>query len=166
MRSTVGVYNTHAEAVAAVKTLRSSGYPEKNLSIIGKVHKGEGNDPDTAGDAHLMNVAGTEVGVGALAGTTLGVLAGIGVLAIPGLGFLYGAGAIAGAIAGFDIGLIGGGIVSALTLPGVKDDAATGYDSHLKEGRFLVVVHGTEEEVARAKDIMHTHGTHNALDMH
>lgn len=94
------------------------------------------------------------------------MLTGIGLLAIPGLGFLYGAGALAGAIAGFDIGLIGGGIISALTIPGVKHDVAKEYETQLKEGKFLVIAHGSEEEVNRAKEIMHRHGTHTTLETH
>ena len=164
MKTAVGVYSTHGDAVHAIKVLKDNGYPAEKLSILGKVNEAA-NELETK-DEKLMKVAGTEVGIGAIAGTTAGILTGIGLFAIPGLGFLFGAGALAGAIAGFDIGLIGGGVVSALTIPGMKTDAAKKYEKELDAGRFLVIAQGTEEEIKRAEEILKGHGTHTVLDMH
>jgi len=163
MKTAIGVYNTHAEAVNALKELQNAGYPTKNVSILGKV-----NEEDVNRDSFTSNekVAGAEVGSTVLLGSTLGILTGIGVFAIPGFGFLYGAGALIGAIAGFDIGLLGGGVISALTLSGVKDDHSKEYETAIKSGKFLLIAQGSEEEVNRAKDILHSHGTHSTLAAH
>lgn len=161
MKTVVGVYSTHDEAVAAVKALKEEGYIDNQISMIGKV-KNTGED----NEAHLMNTAAAEIGVTTVAASTLGVLTGLGIFAIPGLGFLYGAGALVGAIAGFDIGLIGGGIISALTLPGMKNDIAKDYDKELQEGKILVIVQGSPEEVAEAKSHLGKLSTHSTLEVH
>ena len=161
MKTVVGVYNTHEEALDALRTLKEQGYIDAQLSIIGKV-KNTGDDDES----HLMNTAAKEIGVTAIAGSTLGVLAGLGIFAIPGLGFLYGAGALVGAIAGFDIGLIGGGLISALTLPGMNSDIAKQYDKELHDGKILVIVQGSEAEIAEAKEHLSGFGKHATLEVH
>ena len=165
MKATVAVYNNHDEAVAAVKELKKSGYPTKRVSIIGK---GEKLTPEerAMNDRKITNIEGAGAGIGATVGSTLGILTGVGVFAIPGFGWLVGAGALVGAIAGLDIGLLGGGIVGALSVSAIKDHHAKDYDAHLHQGKFLVIVQGNEEEVNRAKDILHAHGTHTNLDVH
>lgn len=113
-----------------------------------------------------MAIAGAEVGIGALAGSVLGVLTGVGIFAIPGVGFLYGAGALVGAIAGFDFGIIGGGIASALTVAGISSDDTKQYEEVLKAGKFLVIAQGNEEEVTRAKNVLETHGNLVSITQH
>src|SRR5262249_43243551 len=109
--------------------------------------------------------AGKGVGIGVLAGSTLGVLTGVGVFAIPGVGFLFGAGGLVGAIAGVDFGLIGGGIFSGLFFRLYKEDHEKN-DQYLKEGKFLLIIHGSEKETEHAKEILHQHGEHIELQRH
>lgn len=86
------------------------------------------------------------VAIGTVLGTTLGVLTGVGLLAIPGLGVLFGAGAIVGALGGFQLGVVTGGVTSILVDMGVDDDHVE-YEQHLKEGRFLLLYDGTDQEI-------------------
>ncbi len=158
MKSTIGVYKTHDDAINALKELKNAGFNTKHVSLIGKAEQKE--------DTDLLTVAGTEVGIGALTGTTIGLLTGVGLFAIPGLGFLFGAGALVGAIAGFDFGLLGGGVVSALTLSNLHKQVGDEYDTAIKEGRFLLIVQGSDDEVAQAEHILETHGTHTRLNTH
>jgi hypothetical protein len=162
MKSTVGVYEIQSDALAAVNALKAAGYSNKHVSLVGRT---------TASDSEMsseetkdMNISATGLGIGAVAGSALGILTGLGLLAIPGLGILYGAGALAGAIAGLDAGLIGGGIVSALTIAGTDNDAK--YHEHLSAGRYLVVVQGTAEEVTQAHKVLDQLGTHHELSSH
>lgn len=166
MRTVVGVYEDHHKAVAAVRELKKAGFNTKQISLIGKVQDTAGLEDVAEDDSERMKIAGTEIGVTALAGSTIGLLTGIGVFAIPGLGFLFGAGALVGAIAGFDLGLIGGGIISALTLPGVKGDTAKQYEKEVSEGKLLLVVQGTEQEVHEAEALLSGHGQHSGLEKH
>ncbi len=164
MKSALGVYDSHDKAVQAVIELKEAGFPVKQLSIIGKAETEVVDDQLHVTPKDPIKVAG--VGAGTAVGATLGILTGVGLFAIPGLGFLYGAGALVGAIAGFDFGLIGGGIASVLTTVGVKDENVKKYHEDLEAGRFIVVAHGTEAEVNHAKDILHAHDTHEDLDIH
>jgi len=164
MKSTIGVYDSHDKAVEAVIELKEAGFPVKQLSIIGKAQTEVVDD-----QLHVMPkdpIKAGGLGAGTAIGATLGILTGVGLFAIPGLGFLYGAGALVGAIAGFDAGLIGGGIASVLTTVGVKDDNVKKYHDILEEGKFIVVAQGSEKEVNHAKDILHEHDTHDDLHLH
>lgn len=161
MNTAIGIYNDHELAVVAVQQLKASNFPLDRLTIMGKA---ETEVVDSA--MHIMpknpiSLAG--VSSGTAIGTALGILTGVGIFAIPGLGFLYGAGALVGAIAGFDFGLIGGGIASALATIGVKDENELKYHNALEAGKFLLIVHGSEEDVNNARAILHLHGTHNDI---
>ncbi len=164
MKATIGVYNTHEEAVEAVKELKSGGYPVKHLSIIGKLHTEHVDDKLHISEKYPLKLGGIEVG--SALGVTLGVLTGVGLFAIPGVGFLFGAGALTGAIAGFDFGLMGGGIASAFMNLGMDENLAKQYQAELMDGKCLVVAHGSSKEMAQAKEILAKHGTHTALDTH
>ncbi len=164
MNATIGIYDTHDLAVEAIQELKDGGYPVKQLSIMGKAHT-----EVVDGEMHIMPknpIKATSLGVGTVLGTTLGVLAGVGVFAIPGLGFLYGAGAVVGAIAGFDFGLIGGGIASAMATVGVKDENLKKYHDALDAGKFVVIAHGTEDDLKKAHAILDEHGKHSDIEIH
>lgn len=162
MKSTVGIYKTHEEAFEAVKALQKNGLSVKNLSIIGKADVVEDHLRVRSTDP----AAAAGVSVGAIAGPILGVLTGVGIISIPGFGFLFGAGALVGALAGFDMGIVGGGIVTLLTTLFTNKEKVVRYHEHLNEGKFLVVAQGTEEEVDQAKGILSDHGQHIELHTH
>lgn len=177
MKATIGVYENQVKALAAIQELKSSGYPESQISIIthsktehhpedpGESEDGQGVDSDEV-YSEPMRIAATGVGIGAVVGPVLGALAGVGMLAIPGLGILVGAGALAGAIAGLDVGIIGGGIISALAIARINKHHEDLYQEHLQEGRYLVVAHGTELEIERAREVLESHDEHIQLDVH
>lgn len=162
MEQTVGVYPSHQHALKAVEALIEHGFHKENISIIGQAELIDDTLQIKSGE--LIQEA--EVSIGVAAGSVLGVLTGIGIFAIPGLGFLYGAGALIGAIAGFDFGLIAGGVVALLTSIGIKKEHVIRIHEHLKEGRFLVIVQGQHKEVHEAREILHGHGTHIELHIH
>lgn len=164
MKTVIGVYDTHTDAIEAVQALKGAGYSNKNISLIGRV-KGDDKGLET-NDDKLVKTAGAEVGITTVAGATIGILTGIGIFAIPGLGFLYGAGALVGAIAGIDFGIIGGGIVSALTIPGMKEAAAKEYEKEIAAGKTVLVVQGSEEEIKEAERILNDKGMHSMLGAH
>lgn len=176
MRATIGVYEDQSKALAAINELKTAGFPEKQISVLhrssaehpadpGESENGPGIDSDNAYQ-NPMKIAATGVGIGAVVGPVLGALAGVGVLAIPGLGVLVGAGALAGAIAGLDVGIIGGGIISALAIARMNKHHEDLYHEHLEAGRFIVVAHGSEEEIEHARNVLHSHDEHMHLDKH
>lgn len=162
MKSTVGIYDAHEDALEAIKELKRSGYSEKQLSIIGKAELVE--DHLNVKSMNPLKMAGLSVGM--VAGSLVGVLTGLGFFAVPGFGFLYGAGALVGGIGGLDIGVLGGGIVSVLTMLGIKEDEKVKYEQHLRNGLFIVVAQGTPAEVKGAKEILMKHGKHLEVAHH
>lgn len=176
MKATIGVYEDQAKALTAIQELKSAGFPEKQISVLHRSKAGEPADPGEneeglgidSDDAYQnpMRIAATGVGIGAVVGPVLGALAGVGILAIPGLGILVGAGALAGAIAGLDVGIIGGGIISALAIARVNKHHEDLYHDHLEAGRYIVVAQGGEDEIAHAREVLHSHDEHLHLDTH
>lgn len=154
MNNLIVVYDSHDKAIGAITKLKQAGYTSKNLSIIGRADKAR--DTAKLSDKEIINVAGAEVGAGVTLGSVLGVLAGVGVFAIPGLGFLYGAGALVGAIAGFDIGLVAGGVASALTVAGIKVAETKKYDDYIEDGNMLVIAQGSADEIEKAEALLKT----------
>lgn len=152
----VSLYDHHDKAVEAVQLLKAAGFNEKHISLLGRTDVG---DDVQVKDA---KVAARGVGIGAL----VGVLAGIGLVSIPGLGILYGLGAVAGAVAGFDFGVIGGTIVSALAIKNMGKEVADRYEAELKEGKTLLAFAGNEAEIAKARDVLESHGIHTEIAEH
>ena len=163
MKSIIGVYESHDKAVAALQELKNSGYHMDLLSLIGK--------------AELVNnhlyikskvaVEKAELSIGVVAGTVLGILTGVGLFAIPGLGILYGGGAFFGAITGLWGGIVTGGFAAILTTHwGVDEITANRYERHIKDGNFIVVAEGNEEQLTKAHEVLHVHGQAMELNKH
>jgi uncharacterized membrane protein len=162
MKSVVGVYESHIQAIDAVKELKAAGYPVKNISLLGKAIVPE--DHRFLKSNKIVEEA--EVSVGVVTGAVLGVLTGVGIFAIPGLGFLYGAGALIGAIAGFDIGLVGGGLVAILTSVGIDEIHSHRYDQLISENKFIIIIQGNEGEITHARELLHTQSHHMDVNSH
>ena len=162
MKLKVGVYPSHEKAIQAIQALGKANYPLNKVSIIGKAEIIDDHvhvkSFDTVKNSPLM--------IGSIVGPLLGLITGLGVFAIPGFGFLYGAGAVIGAIAGFDLGLVGGGIITLLVTLGIKKESTIKYEEHLAAGKSLVIVEGNLQEIERAEKILHTEGIHLELDSH
>jgi len=156
MESQIAIYDTHEKAVNAIKLLSHQDFPMENVSLLGKAEVVE--DHIQIKSLDTINKVPVIAGMGA--GTLVGLLSGIGVFAIPGFGFLYGAGALVGIIAGLDLGLIAGGAVSLFSYTGIKEEEVVKCEEHLKEGKFMVIVKGSQEEIEKAKNILHTEGSH------
>lgn len=164
MDATIGVYETHDKAIEAVAALKDAGYPVDKVSVIGKTTSEKVDEHMRVTEKNPLKLGGVEAGT--TLGIALGVLTGVGVLAIPGFGFLFGAGAVAGAIAGFDIGLIGGGLATVLLSMGFKKETAAKYQEALKSGKYLLVAEGNKDEVAQAQKVLAQHDTHTGLETH
>ncbi len=159
MKAQIAVYTTHENAIKALKTLNSNDFPMDIVSLVGKAEILD----DHIHVKSLDNVKNTPAYVGMGAGTLIGILSGIGIFTIPGFGFLYGAGALVGAIAGLDLGIVTGGLATVFTRMGVTEDQSVKCEEHLKQGSFMLVINGNEEEVNQAEKILHTEKTHVAL---
>lgn len=161
-RRAVGVFPHHRDAEAAIQELNHSGFPMSQVSLVGR---------DTKNNAHIGDVTDrtkTDEGAkgGAAAGAALGglggLLVGLGALAIPGIGPVIAGGALATALAtaaaGGAIGAAAGGLTGALVGLGIPDDRARYYNDRVNRGDYLVMVDGTDDEIARAEAILRRRG--------
>jgi hypothetical protein len=153
--SVAAIYETHEQAEHAVKELQEAGVDMKSLSIVGR---------DTHTDEHVVGyyTAGDRMkhwgGVGAFWGGFWGLLFGSGLFLIPGLGPILAAGPIvAWIVAGLEGAVVVGGVSAigaGLVSLGIPKDSVLKYDVALKTDKYVLVVHGTPEEVEKAKDII------------
>lgn len=157
----VGVYDTHEAAIVALEALKASGLPVKNMSFISKADVIE----NKLHDSKSNNASNIPVEIGVVLGPILGILAGLSIVAVPGFGIFYGAGAVVGALAGFDFGLIGGGIPTLFLKLGMKDKALV-YQEYLEKGKYIITISGDHELAKKAKVILHTVGLHIDLQHH
>ena len=157
MNAVVASYNTHVEAEAAVEELHKSGFDMKKLSIVGRDYHTEEHVVGFYNAGDRMKYWGK---MGAFWGGIWGLLFGAAFFAIPGLGPVLVAGplvtwiigALEGAAVVGGVSAVGAGLYSF----GIPKDSVLKYDTALKANKFLLVAHGTANEVARAKDIIHT----------
>ena len=162
MKSTVAIYDSHWTALYAVEMLKNKDYPVNQLSIMGMAKTAK--DPKQVTSKKQLKNTSTSIGI--VLGSTLGVLPGAGIFAVPGLGFIFGAGAIKKELAGYIVGLNGEGIVPILKTIGIKNDTIHRYITHIKEGKFLVIAQGHEEEVENAMNILSNSGNHLELTVY
>lgn len=150
MKTSIAVFDSHDKAIASIILLKEHDFPLTQVSLIGQAELVD----DKIHIRSNEKIINTPVIAGSIIGTTVGLLTGIGLFAIPGFGFLFGAGAIVGAIGGFDLGLITGGIGTLLLQIGIENEYAVEYDEHIKSGKFLLMINGTQEEIDLAKKII------------
>ena len=164
--SVVAIYDTHEQAEQAVKSLQEAGVDMKTLSIAGK---------DQHTDEHVVGYYNTGDRMkywgkmGAFWGGFWGLLFGSALFAIPGIGPVLVAGPLVAWIVGGlegaavvgGLGAIGGGLASI----GIPKDSIVEYELALKTDKFVLIVHGTQDAVTKAKEIIE--GTeHRACTVH
>jgi predicted alpha/beta-hydrolase family hydrolase len=96
--------------------------------------------------------------MGAFWGAFWGILFGSAFFMIPGIGPVVMGGPIVSAIVGGLEGAITIGGLSALGAGlysiGIPKDSVIKYETAIKSDKYLVIAHGTADEVAKAKEIM------------
>jgi uncharacterized membrane protein len=155
----VGVYDSHTKAEASIKELQRSGFDMKKLSIVGKDYHTEEHVIGYYNTGDRMKVWGK---LGAFWGGFWGLLFGSAFFFIPGIGplMVFGplvswiVGALEGAAVVGGLSALGAGLYSI----GMPKDSVVKYETALKSDKFLVIAHGTADEVAKAKSILETTG--------
>jgi uncharacterized membrane protein len=155
----VGVFNSHTEAEASIKDLQRSGFDMKKLSIVGKDYHTEEHVVGYYNVGDRMKVWGR---LGAFWGGLWGLLFGSAMFFIPGIGPLIVFGPLVGWIVGALEGAVVVGGLSALGAGlysiGIPKNSIMQYETALKSDKFVVIAHGTADEVAKAKSILETTG--------
>ena len=155
--SVVAIYETHSQAEEAVKELQRSGFDMKKMSIVGKDYH---TDEQVVGYYNAGDRMMYWGKMGAFWGGLWGMLFGAAFFAIPGIGPILVAGPLVAWIIGGLEGAVAVGGLSALGAGlfsiGIPKDSVVKYEAALKSDKFLLMAHGSADEVARARDIMRT----------
>jgi hypothetical protein len=154
--SIVAIYPSHTAAEAAIKELQQGGFDMKKLSIVGSdIHK----------DEHVVGYYNTGDRMkywgklGAFWGWTSGLLFDSAFFLIPGIGPLIVAGPLVGGLVGALEGAVAVGGLSAIGAGlyslGIPKDSILKYETALKTDKFVLIAHGSIDEINRAKEILH-----------
>jgi len=153
--SIVAIYPSHTAAEAAIKELQQSGFDMKKLSMGGGDYHTDGHVVGyyTVGDR--MKYWGK---MGAFWGGLWGMLFGSAFFLIPGIGPLV----IAGPLVAWIVGALEGAVVvgglsalgAGLYSLGIPKDSILQYETALKTDKFLLIAHGSTDEITRAKEIL------------
>ncbi|MEX0271483.1 DUF2382 domain-containing protein [Leptolyngbyaceae cyanobacterium UHCC 1019] len=165
-RRAIGTFPNRNSAEHALHELRDSGFSMDRVSVVAQ--DSDRNDTIAGSDVRdrADNKADDGAKVGALSGGALGgltgLLVGIGALAIPGLGPIMLAGAAATALAttaaGTAIGAAAGSLLGGLIGLGIPEERAKIYSDRVSAGQYLVMVDGTDAEIAHAERILNHRG--------
>lgn len=140
-KTVIGVFDTEQQADAAVRELRKEGFPDNEISVIGK----DSGQHGAHGGAHVGDGATWGAGIGGGAG----LLATAGVLAIPGFGPILALGPLAATLTA----AAGGGIAGALVDYGIPEQQGKHYEKDVKEGKFLAVLKTTHDADQAARTL-------------
>jgi len=153
--SIVAIFSTHREAELAIKALSKSGVPLKALSIVGK---GYHTDEHVTGFYNIDNRVKFWGVNGAFWGGLWGLFFGGLFITLPVTGPVVVLGYVATTIiATLESALLFGGLSAlgaALYSIGIPKDSIFEYEAAVKADGFIVMVHGTEDDVMRAKGVL------------
>jgi len=149
------VFNTHIEAEQAIQSLSRAGFDMKKLSLVGKGYHTEEHPLGfyTTGDRIK-----TWGGMGAFWGGIWGLLFAPAVFFLPGLGLMAMAGPIVAAlVSGLEGAVVVGGLSAldaALIQIGMPKDQVIKYETALKVDKYVLLVHGSADEVAKVHTVL------------
>ena len=165
-QSVVAVFKDHDAAEAAVKRLAKSGFDIKQLSVIGK---GYHTDEKVVGFYNTGDRVKFWGANGAYWGGLWGLFLGGLFVSIPVVGHVMVLGYLAAvAITAIENAVVVGGLSAlgaALYSIGIPKDSVVRYEAAIQADDFLVLAHGTAEEVARAKAVL-ADGHPTKIDVH
>ena len=151
----IAVHDSQVGAEAAVKALGRAGFDMTKLSVIGK---GDRTGEHALGFYTLGDRVRTWGVSGGLWGVAWGLLLGSAVFVMPPIGILAAAGPITVAlVAALEGAVVVGGVsalCAALAGLGMAQDQAARYEADIVANRFLLIVHGSQEDVARARAVL------------
>jgi hypothetical protein len=152
MQTVSRVYDSYAQAHAAVNAIEAAGVPASEISLVANKYVS-----DKYADVENVSKAGVGAGIGGAVGGGAGLLAGLGLLAIPGLGPVVAAGWLASLAVGAAAGATAGGLAGALVSAGTSDDHAHVYSESVRRGGTLVSARVAETDAAAIQAILDRH---------
>jgi hypothetical protein len=166
VNSVVAVFTDHQGAEAAIKKLAQDGFEMKNLSVIGKGYHTEEKVIGFYNVGDRVKFWGLR---GAFWGGLWGLFFGGLFMTVPLIGNVVVLGYLASAvIAAIDNAMVVGAfsaLGAAIYSIGVPKDSIVHYEEAVKADGFLVMAHGSVEEVTRAKSIL-TSANPSKINLH
>jgi uncharacterized membrane protein len=153
--SVVAIYSSHTQAEEAVRELQQDGFDMKKLSIVGKDYHTDENVVGYYNTGDRMKYWGKQ---GAFWGGFWGLLFGSAFFWVPAVGPLLVAGplvawivsAVEGAVVVGGLSVLGAGLYGM----GIPKDSVLKYETAIKANKYVLVAHGTTDEVLRAQHIL------------
>ena len=162
----IAVYTYHQSAEAGVRKLAEAGFDMKKLTLVGK---GYHSEEKVVGFYNLGDRVKFWGKYGAFWGGLWGLLLGGIFVTVSGVGPVVVLGYLAAVVfSGVESAVVVGGLGAlgaALYSIGIPRDSVLNYETAVKAVGFLVMAHGTAEEMARAKAILDTSNP-SRLDVH
>ncbi len=153
--SAVAVYDSHVDLEKAIGDLRRFGVDEKKISVIGRE---EAADEQVLGYYYTGERTGFMGKLGAFWSGLEIFLLGSALFFVPGLGQVIAAGPVVSwIVTALEGAVVIGGLSAigvALYSLGIPKDKIIKYETYLKGNKYLLVVHGTMDEVDRAHKIL------------
>jgi hypothetical protein len=160
MATIVGMFDTRAEAEAAIERLEDRGVKRDRLSVAMKDHKEAAELADSTG-AHDLSGEGAMAGFASGAG--VGVLVGLAIagstVVLPGVGTFVIGGPLAAALTGAGVGAASGGLIGGLIGAGIPESEAEHFSAGMERGLVLVAAHVPEEQSAEVRKILDEEGS-------
>jgi hypothetical protein len=153
--SIIAMFDRHAHAAEAAKQLQQDGFDMKGLSIVGKDYHTDEHVVGCYTTGERMKYWGRNSvfwgGIWELLfGSAFFIIPGIGPIVAAGPIIAWIVGALEGAVVVDGVSAIGAGLYSI----GIPEKSVLQYETSLKAGKFMLVIHGTSDEVTRAKPIL------------
>lgn len=152
MATASAIFDSYADAAAAVQRVKQAGVGESDISIVSNdaaTDRGRFGPYTYSAEVEATSGAASGAGLGTVVGGTAGLFAGLGLLAIPGLGPVVAAGWLAATVVGAGAGAVAGGLVGGLIGSGVAESDAHAYAEGVKRGGTLVNVRVPEGDLPR-----------------
>jgi hypothetical protein len=153
----IAVFADHKAAEAAIKKLADAKIDMKHLSIVGKGYETDEKVVGFYNTGDRVKFWGKR---GAFWGGLWGWLFGAVFITVPGVGPVI----VLGYLAALVVSAVEGAVVvgglsalgAALYSIGIPKDSVIQYETALKADKFLVMAHGSADEVKRAREILGT----------
>ena len=153
--SVIAVFSDHNAAEAAIKKLAAAGFEMKNLSVVGK---GYHTDEKVVGFYNTGDRIKFWGSRGAFWGGFWGLFFGEVFMTIPVVGHVIVLGYLAAmAVSAVESAVLVGGLSAlgaALYSLGIPRDSVIAYEAAVKADGFLVMAHGSAEEMTRAQAVL------------
>ncbi len=157
INSCIAIFKTHHEAEQAIKELDRAGFDMQKLSIVGKDYAREENVIGYYNGINRVKFWGKR---GAFWGGLWGLLFNPAFMCVPGTASLSAGGFLFITLAsGLSTAIFTGSLTAlgaALYSIGVPRNSIINYETAVKMEKYLLIVHGTQDETERASDILNT----------